>query len=93
MLDLDVVAQGRLVPVALVAVGDRAAEHSLDLRRLSPVVSLLFGESGDKELHAKHFFMLLHIFLYHKKKEEETKSQFILFERTLTLTTKATWHV
>ena len=67
MLDLDVVAQGRLVPVALMAVSDGAAEHSLDFGCLPAVVALFLGEARNKELHAEHLFMFFHIFLYRKK--------------------------
>ena len=85
MLDLDVVAQGRLVPVALMAVSDGAAEHSLDFGCLPAVVAFFLGEARDKELHAEHLFMFFHIFLYREKRQN---GQFILFGSKR----NATWH-
>lgn len=76
MLHLDVVAQGRLVPVALMAVSDGAAEHSLDFGCLPAVVAFFLGEARNKELHAEHLFMFFHIFLYREKRQN---GQFILF--------------
>ena len=63
MLNLDVMAQGGFVPIALVTVCDGAAVQALDLRRLPTIVALFLGEARDEELHAKHLFMFLHIFL------------------------------
>ena len=52
VLDFDVMAQRRLVPVALVAAVDGALEQPLNLVGLPPVVALLFGQSWDEKLHA-----------------------------------------